>query len=448
MTRYYTAGQFNGAALVVERGRVIHKKAFGYADFEWKIPNTPDTKFRIGSITKSFTAILTLQLAERGKIKLDDPVTDYLPDFSIKTAGKITIRQLLTHTSGLPDYNRVPDVFRAVHSGLLSNAEILRRISEYDLLFEPGTNFNYSNDGYRVLGAIIEKVSGKSYEQVLRENILGPLNMSNSGYISRTKLLERRALGYRKRLSGLENAQFYEASPASGMYSTVEDLLLWQQALYSDKLLSEKYKDLMWSIAASGNAYGWLVSEKRLVNGRSNKRLVKSEGAVFGYFAWTLRIPEDKHLIILLTNVRAAENYLPNISDEIINILYDQPYQYPKKSIAETLLSTFARRGIVATLEQYRELKSKQFAAYNFVESELNDLGYELINRGKLKEGIEVFKLNVEVYPQSANAYDSLGEAYMKSGDKERAIINYQKSVELNPKNSTAVEILKTLKPK
>lgn len=448
IAQYYKAGQFNGVALVVERGKVIHKKAFGYADFEWKIPNTPDTKFRIGSITKSFTAILALQLVERGKIKLDDRVTDYLPEFSPKTGDKIKVRQLLTHTSGLPDYNHVPDFFRAVQSGLWSNTEILKRISEYDLLFEPGTKFNYSNDGYRVLGAIIERVSGKSYEQVLRENILAPLNMRNSGYISRTALLERRALGYRKRLAGLENAQFYEVSPASGMYSTVDDLFLWQQALSSDKLLSQKYKDLMWGIAASGNAYGWLVSDKPLVRGGSNKRVIKSEGAVFGYFAWTLRIPEDKHLIILLTNVRGPVNYLPTISDEITNILYNQPYQKPKASIAETLLSTFAQRGINAALQQYRELKRKRFDSYSFVEDELNDLGYALINRGKMKEAIEVFKLNVEVYPQSANVYDSLGEAYMKSGDKERAIVNYEKSLELNPKNPRAVEILKTLKQK
>ena len=166
---------------------------------------------------------------------------------------------------------------------------------------------------------------------------------------------------------------------------------------------------------------------------------------MFGYFAWTLRIPEDKHLIILLTNVRGPVNYLPNISGEITNILYNQPYQKPKASIAETLLSTLGRRGINAALEQYRNLKRKQFDSYSFVENELDDLGYALINRGKMKEAIEVFKLNVEVYPQSANVYDSLGEAYLKSGDKQRAIINYQKSVELNPKNLRAVEILKTL---
>jgi len=157
---YSSAGQFNGAALVSENGKIVFRGSFGKGNLEWGVPNTPDTKFRIGSITKSFTAILALQLVEQGKLKLDGKITHYLPDFSRKNGDRITINQLLTHTSGLPDYNNVPEFFRLVQSGLLSDADILKRISEYDLLFEPGTKFNYSNDGYRVLGAIIERVTG------------------------------------------------------------------------------------------------------------------------------------------------------------------------------------------------------------------------------------------------------------------------------------------------
>ncbi len=149
---------------------------------------------------------------------------------------------------------------------------------------------------------------------------------------------------------------------------------------------------------------------------------------------------------MLLTNVRAATNYLPDISQAITNILYDKPYQSPKKSIAETLLPTIKQKGIAAALNQYRNLKSTQSNSYSFAENELNSLGFQLLNTQNFKEAIEILKLNVEAFPQSFNAYDSLGEAYMRNGDKELAITNYQKSVELNPQNTNGVEMLKKLR--
>ena len=447
LRKYNEYGQFNGMALVAERGEIIYKEAFGFANFEWQIPNSLDTKFRIGSVTKSFTAMLVLQLVEQGKLKLDDPVGNYLPDFQNSPKSKITINQLLTHTSGLPDYNNVPEFFRAVQSGYLSEAEIIKRISNYDLLFEPGAKFGYSNDGYRLLGAIIEKVTNKSYEQVLQDNILTPLKMKNSGYSRRTKVLEKRASGYRKTLAGLENAPFYTESAAAGMYSTAEDLLLFDEALYSDKLLSQKSKDLMWQIVPSGNAYGWQVSKK------DELLTIMTEGAVFGFFARVVRLPKDRYTIVLLTNVRGTMsirgnvNLLPEIERSVTAILYDKPYDAPIKSIAETLLATFKQKGIEAALRQYRELKTREPNSYYFAESELNYLGYYLMdNLRKTPDAVEVFKLNVEIYPQSANAYDSLGEAYMKIGEKELAIKNYRKSAELNPQNKNALEMLKKLK--
>jgi len=447
LRKYNEYGQFNGMALVAERGEIIYKEAFGFANFEWQIPNSLDTKFRIGSVTKSFTAMLVLQLVEQGKLKLDDPVGNYLPDFQNSPKSKITINQLLTHTSGLPDYNNVPEFFRAVQSGYLSEAEIIKRISNYDLLFEPGAKFGYSNDGYRLLGAIIEKVTNKSYEQVLQDNILTPLKMKNSGYSRRTKVLEKRASGYRKTLAGLENAPFYTESAAAGMYSTAEDLLLFDEALYSDKLLSQKSKDLMWQIVPSGNAYGWQVSKK------DELLTIMTEGAVFGFFARVVRLPKDRYTIVLLTNVRGTMsirgnvNLLPEIERSVTAILYDKPYDAPIKSIAETLLATFKQKGIEAALRQYRELKTREPNSYYFAESELNYLGYYLMdNLRKTRDAVEVFKLNVEIYPQSANAYDSLGEAYMKIGEKELAIKNYRKSAELNPQNKNALEMLKKLK--
>jgi CubicO group peptidase (beta-lactamase class C family) len=442
LTLYNSAGQFNGAALVVENRKVIVRKGFGYANLEWRVPNTPDTKFRIGSITKSFTAILTLQLVQQGKLKLDGKITDYLPDFSHKNGDRITVNQLLTHTSGLPDYNNIPEFFRLVQSGLLSDAEVLKRISDYDLLFEPGTRFSYSNDGYRVLGAIIEKATAKSYEQVLQERILDPLGMRNTGYSSATAVLPKRAAGYWKRVGRFENAAFYEASPASGMYSTVDDLYLWGQALEGTKLLSSRYKDLMWQVSPYGNAYGWLVSKSA-----SEKSLkIMSEGTVPGFYSRFVWLRKDGHTIILLTNFRSGTNYLPEIEEGITNVLYSKAYKLPKKSIAESLLVTINRQGAAAAVRQYRALKTAQPDAYDFAVEELNSLGYFLMGTSRVNEAIAIFKLNIESYPQSSNAYDSLGEAYMNSGDKARAILSYQKAIDLNPQNSHAVEMLKRLR--
>lgn len=266
--------------------------------------------------------------------------------------------------------------------------------------------------------------------------------------MNRTQISEKRASGYRRRITGLENAAFFTASPASGMYSTLDDLLLWQQALSTDKLLTQKSKDLMWSIVPSGNAYGWLVSNKSIGNRTEKDSFIITEGTVPGYFAWTARLPKDKQTIILLSNIRAGTNYLPIISEAITNILHYQSYQKPKISIAETLFPTIKQKGVAAALAQYRELKSKQFDSYNFIENELNDLGYGLLNASKIKEAIEILKLNVEIFPQSANVYDSLGEAYMRDGDKEQALVNYQKSADLNPNNTNAIEMLKKLKSK
>jgi len=324
MTRYHDAGQFNGSVLVAEQGSVIYRKSFGFANFEWDIPNTPDTRFRVGSITKAFTAILVLQLVEQGKLRLDDTISEYLPNFSRESGGRISINQLLTHTSGLSDYNDVPEFFRAVHAGLLTKDEIIDRISRHNLLFEPGAKFGYSNDGYMVLGAIIERVAHKPYAQLLREQILDPVNMRATGYSSRSAILKRGASGYTKRSTGLEKAPFYEASSASGIYSTVDDLFLFDQALYGEELLSRRSKGLMWQIVPSGNAYGWHVSRVRSGRGEENLK-VMAEGAVFGFFARYVRLPHTGQTIIMLTNVRGSANFLPDIERSLTSILRGTP---------------------------------------------------------------------------------------------------------------------------
>lgn len=451
MAKFHEYGQFNGAVLVAENGKVIFKKGYGLANMEWNIPNTPETKFRLGSITKQFTAMLILQLAEQGRLKLDGKITEYLPDYPKHTGDKVTIHHLLTHTSGIPSYTGFPKFFNEMSRDPYAPAAFVKTFSDSALQFEPGAKFSYNNSGYFLLGVIIEKVSGKSYEQALQENILQPLNMQNTGYDLHSPLISRRAAGYEKRPGGYVNAPYLDMSlpyAAGSMYSTVEDLYLWDQALYQDKLLSAKFKELYFKpyIHAFGGhyAYGWGIAKSPIGQSPDSVMTIAHGGGINGFNTLIQRLPQNKHLIVLLNNTGGTN--LDAMSRSIRGILYERPYAVAKKSLAETIFATIKEKGIALALAQYRELKEKRADTHALNEGEMNGMGYQLLGMKKINEAIEVFKLNVEAFPQSSNVYDSLGEAYMLNGDKELAIKNYEKSIELDPHNTGGMEMLKKLK--
>ncbi len=437
--------QFNGAALVAENGKVVYKGGFGMANMEWGIPNTPDTKFRLGSITKQFTAMLTMQLVEQGKIKLDGKISDYLPDYRKDTGEKVTIHHLLTHTSGIPSYTGLPGFFANVSRNPYKVDEFVKKYASGDLEFAPGTKYSYNNSGYFLLGAIIERVSGKSYEQALKEMILDPLGMKNTGYDNHDPLITKRATGYVLTPRGYLNAAYLDMSipyAAGSMYSTVEDLYLWDQALYTDKLITAQSKELMYKPFLENYAYGWAVTQASFKVNDQPVQVITHGGGINGFATTIVRFPKEKNLIVILDNSSQGPNRLSNA---IGRIIYNQPYELPKQSISVVIEKTINEKGIEAAVAEYRDLKTKQAATYNFAEPELNDLGYRLMGAGKLKEAVEIFKLNVEAYPQGFNTYDSLGEAYMNMNEREPAIRNFKKSLELNPNNTNAVEMLKKL---
>jgi CubicO group peptidase (beta-lactamase class C family) len=438
--------QFNGSALVAENGKIIYKGAYGQANMEWNIPNTPDTRFRLGSITKQFTATIILQLVEQGKIKLDAKLSDYLPDYRKDTGEKVTIHHLLTHTSGIPSYTGQPGFFQNVSRNPYKVDEFVKKYASGDLEFEPGSKFRYNNSGYFLLGAIIERVTGKPYEQVLKQNIFDPLGMKNTGYDHYATIIAKRASGYIKTPDGYLNAPYLDMSipyAAGSLYSTVEDLYLWDQALYTDKVLSAQSKALMYKPFLEDYAYGWVVTNASFKQNDQPVQVITHDGGINGFTTTIVRFPKEKNLIVMLDNTNSE--YLNRLSDSIGKIIYNQPYDLPKMSIIPVLSKTIAEKGIEAGIAQYRDLKVKQAALYDFAEPELNRLGYQLLQSGKQREAIEVFKLNVEAYPQSFNTYDSLAEAYMAINERELARQNYKKSLELNPNNTSAVEALKRL---
>jgi len=445
---YTEYGQFNGSVLVSEKGEVIYKRGFGMANMEWDIPNQSNTKHRLGSITKQFTAMLILQLMEQGKLKLDVPIVTYLPDYPKPNGEKITIHHLLTHTSGIPNYTSFPNFFKNESRNPYSPEEFVKVFADSTLDFTPGEKFSYSNSGYFLLGVIIEKVIGKSYEEVLKENILVPLKMKDTGYDHYNIILKNRATGYERSGSSYINADYLDMSipyAAGSLYSTVEDLYRWDLALYSEQILPKKYSDLLFTpfIPAFGShyGYGWVIGKAPIGNTNDSLNVVNHGGGINGFNTIITRVPSDKNLIVLLNNTGGAP--LNEMSYAISGILYNKPYDLPKKSLAYSLLKDIKELGITEALAKFNENKSTK--NYALREGEMNNAGYELLQSGKVKEAIELFKINVNSFPKSANVYDSLGEAYMKDGNKDLAIENYKKSLELNPGNQGAIDMLKKM---
>ncbi|MGB4848102.1 MAG: serine hydrolase, partial [Saprospiraceae bacterium] len=447
ISAYAEYSQFNGSVLVADKGEIIYKKGFGLANMEWDIPNKPDTKFRLASVTKQFTAMLIVQLASENKIKLDVPISTYLPDYPKKNGDIITIHHLLTHTSGIPNYTSFAN-YQEIMSLAYRPEDIVRLFADSTLDFTPGERFQYSNSGYVLLGYIIEQITGKSYEQVLQDKIFTPLKMMNSGYDHNETVIKNRAAGYNQVGNTFQNANYIDMSvpfSAGGIYSTVEDLYLWDQALYSEKLLPKKYLDLIFTkhIPSGQNyyGYGWQIGKMPVGNSEDQVETISHSGSINGFGTLITRIPSDKSLIVLLNNTGNAPLY--DMSIGITGILHNTSYSFPKKSLAFTFLKAIEKDGIQTALINYKEFKDS--GDYTINENEMNLAGYQLLQSNKAKEAASVFKLNVEAFPNSFNTYDSYGEALLALGDTALAIENYAKSVKLNPGNENGVKILKAL---
>lgn len=445
VSSFHQLKQFNGNVLVAKQGNVIFEKSYGHANFEWEIKNTAETKFRIGSITKQFTALLILQLVQQGKIQLDAPLSTYLPDYRQDIGNKITIRQILNHTSGLDNYTRAKD-FRSHYSrNPYTVNEFITLLCSEDLLFEPGSQFSYSNSGYFILGAVIEAVTQKRYQDVLQERILTPLNMHDTGYDSHTKIISQRASGYSNNLDGYKNADYLDMSipyAAGSMYSTARDLLKWDQALYTNTLLNEKLKSHMYKVSEQRNyALGWEVSQLKV--NQYGKPLTQTQhgGGIDGFNAFISRIIEDQLVIIILNNTGGAP--LTPMTKGLTDIFYGTPSELATENMDSLLYRALQLGGISELKRTYNQLNEQQVPLR---ERSINYLGYELMALKQLDAAIAVFELNATKYPESANTFDSLGEAYLKAKQYTLALQSYQQALKLNPTSESAQQAITQLK--
>lgn len=438
---------FNGSALVADNNEIILKKGYGFANMEWDIMNTADTKFRLGSITKQFTSMLIMQLVENGKIKLEDKITDYLPYYRKDVGDKVTIKMLLIHTSGIPSYTNQPDFFEKVSKQYYAPDDFIKQYCSGDLEFEPGTKFNYNNSGYFILGAIIEHVTGKTYDEVLTEKIIEPLGLKDTGYDHSETIINKRAAGYEKAGNGYRNASYLDMAlpyAAGSLYSTVEDLYKWDLALRTDKILSKKYMDEMFigrvDARNSNYAFGWFIDTITIDD---QYYLVYTHGGgINGFNTINYIILQKQQVVILFSNAGGAP--LNGITNSIISILNGKEYKMPAKPIVDLLSQKINETGISDAINEFNKLKSNK-EAYSYSERELNSLGYDYLRANKIDEAIGIFKLNMQEFPQSSNVYDSYAEALMVKGENDESINYYKKSLALNPENLNAVEQLKKL---
>lgn len=298
----YTANNaFMGTVLVVEGDRVLLDKGYGKASLEWDIPNAPDVKFRLGSMTKQFTAALVLLLQQDGKLNIDDPVSKYMPD-APKTWEKITLANLLGHTSGITNFTSIKE-FGAWAASAHTPEEELKFFADKPLEFEPGSKFSYSNSNYEVLGVVIEKVSGKKYGDLLRDRIFDPLGMKDTGLDADDLVLPRRAEGYMPGPKGPVVARSESMSvpwAAGSIYSTTGDLLKWERGLFGGKVLSADSLKLM-TTAGKGD-YGLGVG----VSKNGELTVIAHGGGIEGFNTNLMYVPEKKICVVVLANVNGG----------------------------------------------------------------------------------------------------------------------------------------------
>ncbi len=327
---YLETADFSGSILIAKSGEVLLSKSYGFANREKQIPNTPQTKFHLASVSKPFTTTAIMLLEERGLLKVTDPVTKFIPDY--RNGDEITVHHLMTHSSGIPIIHGVFN-YRRLFRLSQTPASLVDQFKNEALIFEPGERYGYNNSNYHLLAYIIEHVSGKDYGTFLKENIFDQFKMHNSGHDTGDgSQLERSAKGYAPvGLVDVEKAPKVDWTGKTGngsLYSTVEDMYKWDQALHQGKLLKPSTLRQMFKNHLAGSGYGWftvphLNRERIYINGRSP-----------GFSSYYVRYIDDEVTIIILNNMY---NSLPTpMGKDIAAIIFDERYEVPQFSAAKS----------------------------------------------------------------------------------------------------------------
>ena len=379
----YKTNEPGATVLIAKDGKPIYRKAFGNANLELDVPMSPNNVFEIGSITKQFTAVSILMLTEQGKLKFEDEITKYIPDYP--TLGKtITIHHLLNHTSGIKSYTGM-ESFRVLARNDMTPTELIDVFKNEPMDFDPGEKFLYNNSGYILLGHIIEIISGQSYEDFVETQIFEKLQMENSYYGKMKQIIPNRASGYQNRDDNYINADYLSLTlpyAAGSIMSNVDDLLTWQNALRDNTLISKESmeKAIHGSELNDGThiPYGYGLGEGS-VNGSTS---YQHGGGIFGYTTMGIYLPKEDVFVSVLTNCDC--NSPTGVATKIAAMAIGKPFPDIKDAI---------------TLSE--EKLKKWTGAYEFKDGAIRHITLEEGNLVSQREGSTKF----QIYPMSEERF-------------------------------------------
>jgi CubicO group peptidase (beta-lactamase class C family) len=466
--RLVRAHEFNGNVLVAEQGKAIYRKSFGPADTAKGLANSPETNFNLASVSKTFTAVAVLQLLEQGKLGLDDPLVKYFPEFP---AQKITIRQLLSHTSGLVDYQMFEGPHRVDPGKIFTNADLIPAIKADSRAFAAaaGERWNYSNTGYGLLALLVEQLSGLKFQDYLARHIFKPAGMTSS-YLTSPLLPvtdPKRAVRYdflpyapevlkpvdSVRSDYIDVVVLGAILGPTAVVSSTSDMLKYDQALYTGKLLKAKTlalafqpailnsgekADTGWGGTRSYYGLGWMILKDSTYG-----KVVWHSGGAAGIVTAFLRNLDKRQTLVVLDNV-THRGLHADVMDAFY-LLNGGAIAPKKRSAAQAYVTLLHKQGAEQASAQLLYNRADT-SGYFLDEREMNRLGYSLAADGFLAEGLEVFKINTFLFPASFNAYDSYADLLRRSGKRQQAILMYERSLALNPKNEGGQKALAELK--
>lgn len=462
----------NGNVLVAENGKVVYQRSFGFANLKNQERNTYASAFQIGSVSKTFTAVAIMQLKEKGRFKLDDPLVKYFPEFPY---AEVTIQQLLSHTSGIPDKEELfLPMIENDPNRLFTNKDIIpaMKVSGIPLAFSPGSSWRYCNMGYSLLAMLVEKTSRQTFSAYLDTYIFRPAKMKHS-YLLKPKPEPDKVTGYLIRTHYLGDVESIDSSRKvrpwsynmrgfegpTNIISTTADLLSFDQALRGTKLLKTATVNEMLSpvllksgtvISADGEfgkasyGFGWFLQSDTSLG-----KIAMHTGREPGFFSFFLRDLSHNRTLILIDNAESSGFGLA--CKQSFNLLSGRKYFVEPAKSKQSLFLAYVKelyhKGADQAITLFNQLKADTTAYYT-AEHELNDFGLELLDDHHYQPALEALKLCTLLYPDSWNTYDSYAKALLETGKKEAAILMYQKSVEMNPGNEPAKKILKEIQPK